>query len=183
MQFLKGHLLVSVPDLLDPNFLQSVTLLVEHTDEGALGLVLNRPTTNNIGEIWEQLTQRPCELDSLIHQGGPCEGLLSVLHCEPKLACSTVFEGLYFTQEPDRIEQLIDQKVRPARFFVGYAGWGPGQLEAEFADGSWLTTPALVDDIFSDEEELWKQLRTRISHTRWWNALKIRNVPDDPSVN
>lgn len=183
MQSMKGYLLVSVPDLLDPNFLQSVTLLVEHTADGALGLVLNRPTDSTIGQIWEELTQRPCEMDYQIHQGGPCEGLLSVLHGESELACGNVFGDLYFTQDPGKIEQLIELEVHPAKFFVGYAGWSPGQLEAELESGSWLTTSALMDDVFSDQEELWRQLRSRISQSKWWDKLNIRNVPDDPSVN
>lgn len=183
MQSYKGHLLVSVPSLLDPNFFQSVTLLLEHNEEGALGLVLNRPTSSTIAEVWEQLTDRPCQCESLLYEGGPCQGLLSVLHRHRKLASGKVLDGLYFTQEPQKIERLIEQRIEPARFFVGYAGWGPDQLETEFEQGSWLTTPAQLDDVFSDNEELWRQLRKRISRSQFLDALNIRRVPDDPSVN
>jgi putative transcriptional regulator len=183
MQSFKGYLLVSVPSLLDPNFLQSVTLLVEHNDEGALGLVLNRPTATTVGQIWEQLTESPCDLASLLYEGGPCQGLLSVLHTKRGLASEKVFSGVYFTQEPKKIDRLIEQQVQPARYFVGYAGWAPGQLENELEQGSWLTTPAQLDDVFGNEEELWERLRNRIAKTNILDALNIRHYPDDPSLN
>src|ERR1700748_1927959 len=107
MKSLQGYLLVASPKLLDPNFSRSVVLIVQHNDEGALGLVLNRPLDTTIDMVWDQVSQVPCLRDDPLHQGGPCEGTLMVLHGDPSLSPVQVLPGVYFNTEKESVEQLI----------------------------------------------------------------------------
>src|SRR5687768_5273835 len=85
MKSLQGQLLIASPKLFDPNFFRSVVLLVQHTDAGALGLVLNRPLEMTINDAWGQVSETPCDATGFLHQGGPCEGPLMVLHTDSAL--------------------------------------------------------------------------------------------------
>jgi len=80
MKSLQGHLLIASPTLLDPNFRKSVVLLVQHNEEGAMGLVLNRPTETKLCEAWTQVAETDCASDASLNLGGPCEGPLMALH-------------------------------------------------------------------------------------------------------
>src|SRR5205814_2997514 len=82
MKSLQGQLLIASPKLFDPNFFRSVVLLVQHTENGALGLILNHPLEMTIANAWEQVSEMPCEATGVLHQGGPCDGPLMVLHTE-----------------------------------------------------------------------------------------------------
>jgi putative transcriptional regulator len=82
-----------------------------------------------------------------------------------------------------QLAQLVGQLVDPAKFFVGFAGWGEGQLEMELKDGLWMTTPASLEEIFTYGDELWPRLVRRIYGERTISMLKIKHRPDDPSSN
>src|ERR1700730_9577443 len=128
---LEGQFLVASRELLDPSFARAVVLLVQHTDEGAMGLVINRPTKTTLAEAWTQVSEAACPSSGLIYLGGPCRGPLMALHSDAEQSEIEVAPGLHFSADPDKIETLIGQAESPARFFIGFAGWGPGQLEAE----------------------------------------------------
>ena len=85
MKSLQGQLLIASPKLFDPNFFRSVILLVQHGENGALGLVLNRPLEMTIANAWEQVSEMPCEATGFLHQGGPCDGPLMVLHTDASI--------------------------------------------------------------------------------------------------
>jgi len=183
MQNLKGHLLVASPHLLDPNFVKTVVLLIHHSDEGAFGVVLNRPADNTIKEIWEQVGETPCESQRRINVGGPVAGPLMAIHTDEHLAEMEILPGLYFAAQRDHLEKLLRQTDGPLRVFVGHSGWGGGQLENELKEGAWLTTPATVDNVFADDAELWRKVAQHIGESILASALKIKHVPIDPSVN
>ena len=82
---LDGHFLVASRELLDPNFARSVVLIIRHSEEGAMGLVLNRPTKTSVSEAWKQVSEAPCPTTGLIHLGGPCRGPLMAIHGDPAL--------------------------------------------------------------------------------------------------
>src|SRR2546425_12008605 len=124
---LAGHLLVASPRLGDPNFFRTVVLLVKHSEEGAFGLVLNRPSNTPLKEVWSNVSQSPCETDALIHHGGPCSGPLMAIHREEFLAESEVLPNLYFATSKDKLEHLALRPTEMARFYAGYAGWQAGQ--------------------------------------------------------
>ena len=180
---LKNHLLVASTGLLDPNFAKTVVLIIEHSEEGAFGLILNRPTTVKLQQAWKQLSDEPCHGDDLLSLGGPCEGPLMVLHSVHALAEKEVRKGVYFSVKPENITQLVHQSEVQMRFFVGFAGWGPGQLESELREEAWHTSPARPNHVFEIDEDLWSRVTKQIHDKRLAAELGIKHVPPDPSMN
>src|SRR5581483_6683525 len=107
MKSYKGHLLVASPKLRDPNFFRAVVLLVQHDENGSLGLVLNRPMEVAVQAAWKQLSQSPCEIEGHLHHGGPCEGVLMALHTDMEASDLEIVGGVYFSTTKDAIEHLV----------------------------------------------------------------------------
>ena len=183
MNSLQGHFLVASPELQDPNFRQTVVLIVRHSDDGALGLILNRPTTTTIKEAWEQVSDSTCESDEPLRFGGPCQGLLMAIHADDELSEIEVVDDVCFSAGPDKLEQLVSGIYSPVRFYVGYSGWGAGQLEHELEAGGWLTLPASAQYVFGDDDNLWERISRDIAAQRVIAVLKIKHIPPDPSLN
>ena len=180
MPSLQGKLLIASQALMDPNFVQTVILMVQHDENGALGLVLNRPLKTTVKEACEQALETTCELDGILYQGGPCEGPLMVLHPYDTAGQMEVVGGVHFTTQREQIEWLLGQGDAEARFFVGYSGWGAGQLENEMESGSWLTFDATKDLVFSEDDHRWRNLVKEITLGQW---IDPKRIPEDPSVN
>jgi putative transcriptional regulator len=184
MKSLQGFLLVASPSLVDPNFRKTVVLIVRHShDEGVLGLVLNRQTSTTVKDLWARMGQEPCANDAPLSLGGPCEGPLMALHTDPAAAEIEVLPGLYFTAGSDQLQALASTDRADVRFFFGYAGWSAGQLEVELKSGAWRTEPAGLKHMFAGNQELWEH---SISEAAGWevlSALRIKDVPVDPSMN
>ncbi len=183
MQALEGQLLIASASLADPNFFHTVVLLVRHNDEGALGLVLNRPLEVRLRQVWEQVSSTQCERNDAIHLGGPCEGPLMAVHDDPTLAESQIVPGLFFCTHRDYLEQLAGDPERRVRFFAGFAGWAEGQLEGEMTHDSWRTLPAKIEHAFAKESDLWDLLSRQAAGKQILDALKIREVPPDLRFN
>lgn len=183
MRNLKGHLLVASPHLSDPNFVKAVVLLIHHSEEGAFGVVLNHPADNTIQELWAQMGESSCESQRSVNVGGPVAGPLMAIHTDKRLGEMEILPGLYFAAQRDHLEKILGQADRPFRIFVGHSGWGGGQLESELEEGAWLTTPATVDQVFGDDDTLWRAVTQHIGESMLISTLKIRHVPEDPSVN
>jgi putative transcriptional regulator len=183
MDSLQGKLLIAAPRLADPNFFHTVVLMVQHNDDGALGLVLNRPLTAAIQTVWKQVSETACLVEGFVHQGGPCEGPLMVVHGDAEASDLQVMPGVHFTTNKDAIEKIVETGDTPTKFFIGYAGWGPGQLENELEAASWLTVSAEPDHVFESADELWQELHraaTRATQSSW---IPPEMMPDDPSLN
>ena len=152
MESLRGQLLVAGPDLLDPNFRRSVLLVGEHGDEGAMGVILNRPSPVSVADAVPPLAELVDD-DELVHVGGPVQPQAIVVLGEfrdPDEAAALVLGSIGFL--PAEIESAADVgSLERARVFAGYAGWGPGQLESEIAEESWIIGEALPDDVFTDD--------------------------------
>jgi putative transcriptional regulator len=157
-----------------------VLLIVQHNEQGAMGLILNRPLETTVREVCEDSLGEPCDIDAILHQGGPCDGPLMVVHTNALAKDAEVLPGVFFTTEKSKIESLLLEPDQPARFFVGYAGWSPGQLESELEIDSWLIAPAQPEHIFQDRENLWSRVMTQ-----WMLGTQIDadKIPDDPSMN
>jgi len=184
MDSLQGHLLIAAPRLVDPNFFQSVVLMVQHNDEGALGVIINRPLETTVKEMWKEVNEdETCDVDGHLHQGGPCEGPLMVIHGDDIYSEIEVMNGVHFCTRRDTIEKLVADNSCPMKFFVGYAGWSPGQLENEIKEGSWLAAPADPKIVFDDAEDLWTNVMKAISKTSVLGLVDPKLIPDDPSVN
>lgn len=180
---LKGHFLVASPHLADPNFFRSVVLMIQHDEEGAFGVVLNRPTNNSVADVWELISQLPCDNRDAVHVGGPVAGPLIALHSNFPHSEMEVTQGVYFASDKDSIIQIVTKPQGSFRLFVGYSGWAAGQLDAELEAGGWLTEPATREDIFSDYSDLWNRVSRRIGLEILSPTIKHLWVPDDPSMN
>ena len=98
---LEGNFLVASRELLDPNFARSVVLIIRHSDEGAMGLVLNRPTKTSVSEAWKQVSEAPCPSTGLIHLGGPCRGpLMAVSPRSGRCGEIELVPRVYFCADP-----------------------------------------------------------------------------------
>ena len=180
VQSLKGQLLIAGPGLIDPNFRRTVVLVGEHSEEGALGVILNRASESTVDEAVPELSTLVAGLGA-IHVGGPVQPSAIVILAEfsqPDRAGSLVLGSVGFLPsevDPDELGEL-----RRARVFAGYAGWGPGQLDGELDEGSWIVEPALPDDVFTaDPDELWSDVLRRKGGPFGVLAL----MPPDPSLN
>jgi len=182
MKSLQGQFLVAAPQLADVNFYKSVVLMIKHDEEGALGLILNRPTDHRVGEVWKADGDDSVECDQPIYFGGPVDGPLIALHRVKAAAESEVLPGLFFSADKEKLHQVASQSARPFRFFVGYAGWAGGQLESELSVGGWLTAKARKDLIFYQGEDLWERV-VRLIGEGILGAVKPKHIPDDPSLN
>jgi putative transcriptional regulator len=180
---LAGHLLAASRELRDPNFFRTVILLIRHNDEGALGLVLNRPTNTTLREVWSQVDDSPCQHEGVLHMGGPVQGPLMALHTEEFMLEEEVLPGLYFSASTDNLQRLVSGEHQPVAFFVGYAGWGAGQLENELKEGSWLVAPASPGEVFDQDDRSWDRLVRRVVGQQLFKAMQIKHVPNDPRVN
>jgi putative transcriptional regulator len=184
MTFLKGHLLIATPELLAPIFTRSVILMLDHSGGGAAGVILNRPTDTKLASLAEKIFDEPSDWDKSISLGGPVPGPLLVLHAVEDLADQEVLPGVFSTIDAEKVRDLVRQKVEPSLTLANYAGWSPGQLEGEIAEGSWVTLPARPALVFWDASgDLWEAVVKEYNGLRLTSMLGIRELPVDPRVN
>lgn len=180
MDSLGGKLLIAGPDLWDPNFRRTVVLIGHHDAEGAVGVILNRPGEVSVGEAAPGLAELVGPQEVLF-LGGPVQQESAVVVADLErleLAGVIAFGTIGFLAGgPDRSGP---EGIRRARAFAGHAGWGPGQLEAEMAQGSWIVEPARAEDVFSpDPGRLWQDVLVRKG--REYRVLAL--MPMDPALN
>jgi putative transcriptional regulator len=182
MDSLRGKLLLAGPTLLDPNFRRTVVLIVEHTEEGAMGLVLNRPSTATVGDAVPDLDWLT-ESEEPVYVGGPVapNGVIVLAEWDdPGHAAVLVEDDLGFVpgEAPDP-EQMLNA-VRRARVFAGHAGWGPGQLEDELAEEAWIIEPPQRSEIFTEDPDgLWSHVLRRKGR----EFALLSTMPLDPTLN
>lgn len=178
---LRGQLLIATPTLVDPNFWRTVVLVAEHSEEGAMGLVLNRPLDVLVQDAVEPLAPLVGTEES-VYQGGPVEpqAVLALAEfADPADAASLAFGQIGFVSAEPDVDSL-QASVNRARVFAGYAGWSPGQLEEELEEEAWIVEPALCTDVFSDDAEaLWASVLRR----RGTVGAMLAMMPPDPSLN
>ena len=177
---LTGHLLLSNATLFDPNFRRTVVLIGHHDDEGAVGVVLNRPLDVTVDEAVPPLAAL-VQPGDLVYQGGPVQPEAAVVVADfedPAKAGVVALGSIGFLPEEADPDDL--GTIRRVRVFAGYSGWGPGQLEEELDEDAWLVTPALPEDVFDDEPEgLWERVVARLGPA----YAMMRTMPFDPSAN
>jgi len=183
MESLAAHFLVASPQLLDPNFVKTVVLMIQHNEEGALGVVLNRPGDKTVAQLWEEVSGAPCQLGEPICLGGPVPGPLLAVHTNQFFAEMEILSGVFLAASKKHLDDLMLQEGDPIKVFLGHAGWGPGQLEQELNAGAWLTMPATVEYIFCDASDLWETVTREIGRSTLQSILHLKHVPKDPSTN
>ena len=180
---LRGRLLISTPGLRDPHFDRTVVLVLEHDADGALGLVLNRPSGTPVGAVlpsWADITCDP----PVVFAGGPVDASAAIClgSCRPG-ATSEAIQVIIPTLgvvDLDRDPGLLTHEVAHVRVFAGYAGWGAGQLDDEIEAGGWFVADALPADPF-----------TAAPHLLWRTVLRrqpdrlalFSTYPEDPTHN
>jgi putative transcriptional regulator len=175
---LAGSLLLAHPSLRDPNFRRSVILLSSHDDDGAMGVVINRPLGQKLGELGDIFATGPLATVPLF-AGGPVQ---------PKqvLLCGWQFTGLdntfrlHFGLLPEQAEALQAEEGVQLRAFLGYSGWSGGQLENELRQDTWVVSAIPANFMtFTQDDSLWRGLLGGLNHQ--WKVLA--DEPEDPSLN
>jgi putative transcriptional regulator len=181
-----GDLLVATPLLLDPNFERTVVLVLDLNSDGALGVVLNRPSTVPVGEIlpdWSPLAEDP----DVLFQGGPV-GTDSALAVGAASAADPEDEPVGFRRlfddvgiiDLDTPTEIVGPGLSRLRIFAGYAGWGDEQLRDEIRTGSWYVVPSVATDLFAvDPLGLWMRVLRRQPGELAWVSTR----PLDPTMN
>jgi putative transcriptional regulator len=178
----RGRLLVATPELVDPNFARAVVLVLEHGPDGALGLVLNRPTDTTIAAAlpsWAEHAAAP----GVVFVGGPVQpdgaiGLARHGAGEPD-GLVPLFGGIG-TVDLERDPASVRPAIDALRVYVGYSGWGPGQLDGELAADGWYVVEVESDDPWSTRpDRLWREVLRR----QRGPLRLVAGYPDDPSLN
>jgi putative transcriptional regulator len=179
-----GMLLVATPQLLDPNFVDTVVLMLDVDEGGALGVVLNRPSGVPVAEVletWGAIASEP----EVLFRGGPVstEGALGVALLRDRDDVPVGFrevDGALGLVDLDTPVELLDGSLAGMRIFAGYAGWGADQLTAEIEEGSWYVVPGEAVDAFRlDPAELWRDVLRRQPGELAWHSTR----PVDPELN
>lgn len=181
MDISKGKLLVAMPKLNDPNFRQTVILLCEYSPDGALGVVLNRPTELAVSTLIDGF--QGVSGGERVYAGGPVAKNGMLILCRSDLYCDghSVFDGVFVPKDLEKIKApgaLGD--YGEIRCYLGYAGWTAGQLETEMEEGAWEVLPSDSTLIFdADPSILWSQMMRRLGN-KW---AFYATMPLDPSMN
>jgi putative transcriptional regulator len=179
-----GMLLVATPQLLDPNFVETVVLMLDVDDGGALGVVLNRPSGVPVAEVlesWSEVASEP----EVLFRGGPVstEGALGVALLRDQDDVPVGFrevDGPLGLVDLDTPVELLTGSLAGMRVFAGYAGWGAEQLSAEIEEGSWYVVPGQAVDAFRmDPADLWRDVLRRQPGELAWHSTR----PVDPELN
>jgi putative transcriptional regulator len=181
---LTGRLLVATPVLTDPNFARTVVLMLDHNDEGALGIVVNRPLEVDVSAVlpaWQPHVTAPGRL----FKGGPVAldsalGVVVVPGDDSEPVGVKRIIGALGLVDLDTPPEVVTGGVAGLRIFAGYAGWGVGQLEGEIDEGAWYVVDAEARDPFSDQpERLWSQVLRR----QRGDLAFMSTYPQDPAQN
>ncbi|MGY1781844.1 YqgE/AlgH family protein [Geodermatophilus sp. SYSU D01036] len=180
-----GSLLVAMPGLTDPNFAGTVVYVLDHNDSGTLGVVLGRPSQVEIRDVlpgWCDLAVEP----GVFHVGGPCETDTALCLASGPGAAGEG-EGLrrvagdVYLVDLDADPGSLESGLSGLRVFAGYAGWSPGQLAAEVAEGAWACVPGTPGDVLSELSgpQLWRAVLAR----QTGRLAVLSTAPADPSAN
>lgn len=179
-----GRLLVATPELVDPNFTQSVVLLLDHDHDGSLGVIINRPTPILVASVlegWSSAADPP----EVLHEGGPVskDAALAVAELRPGVEDPVGFRRLFGDLgiiDLDTPAEVLAPALRRLRIFAGHAGWSPGQLEVEIEQDSWYVVDSHTDDVFDPHPS---GLRTAVLRRQPGELAWAATRPDDAAMN
>jgi putative transcriptional regulator len=180
---LRGRLLVATPVLAGPPFERSVVAILDHSDTGALGVVLNHPGQTPVGAVVPAVSELVVAPDVLFDGGPVATGSAIALGTTSHGARRSGWMPLsppLVSVDLDHDPSELAASVRQLRVFAGYAGWSPGQLEAEIAEGAWWVTDLLPSDVFDPQPgDLWR----RVLRRQPWPLCAVATYPPDPALN
>ena len=189
-----------------PNFARSIVLLIEHNEQGALGVIPNRPTSKTVGELWREVSQVACRSQQPICLGGPVPARFMALHTVPDLAEVEIIAGVYFAAKKQHLDRLVQQAESAAgattnaenppeifpppgeplqSFKISWAmpGGAPANPSGEIQQRAWYTIPARIEHVFDPDPDLWERLVQALDRVRLARLLKIKHIPPDPGLN
>ena len=182
-KLLAGNLLLSAPFLNDADFMRSVILLCEHEVQGSFGFVINKPSILNLGDLVQELSFLDCE----VFVGGPVEqNTLHFIYFGPQVVpgSKALAKGIWWGGDFSVLVQLLKSKqleITQVRFFIGYSGWGEGQLESELREDTWVIYSGTTSfEVFENSsDQIWRQLMKGMG-----GEFEIQaNYPIDPRLN
>src|SRR5262245_15742584 len=175
----KAIFLVAKPSLLDPNFRESVVLVVQSENAEATGVIINRPTNRSLAQLLP--SERFSRFTDPIFFGGPVaqQGLFALFQADKfSGAAVPMMPGVYLAVLPDSVDALLGNPPAKIRFFSGYSGWAPGQLQGELDRGDWLVVDADPQTVFlKDTSRLWQDMVRRARAVRAEGARLRRDAP------
>lgn len=174
MESLAGQLLIATPQLIDPNFYRTVVLLLQHDDEGCVGVVLNRPTGEPVERHlpgWAGRVPAP----GTVNYGGPVDPAVAIGLAQSGNGMPSGVPGLSLVD----LTEPADDTGNPVRIYAGYSGWGADQVESEIALGSWYVVQASPDDPFDSDEGQWRRVLRRQPNF----LAAVSTFPEDPDLN
>ena len=181
----RSRLLIATPPLEDPNFDRTVVYMIEHSEEGAIGVVLNRPLTDALDDPVDRWADHLLE-PAVVHDGGPVDSTALIALARPSVTTPSEVEGAIkiadsvWSIDLSRDPRLIANHFSGIRVFRGYSGWGAGQLDGEIDAGAWIIVDAMIDDIFGEQpQHLWRTVLRRQPGRLAWLA----DAPDDLDLN
>ena len=181
---LAGSLLVSTPDDSD-QFEEKVCMVVHHSQQGAIGIQLNRGFRNDATDIWEHIAGFGREYrEGLLHLGGPAAGPVIALHNSQQYAELETAEGVFFAAQVQNLQALLlaEPEQSKLKIVVGQAEWGPGELETEFMEGKWAVLPVTPKVVFADDQLMWVEAMKELGNRFVENAVGSR-APEDILCN
>ncbi len=181
LESLRGKLLIASPALLDPNFFRTVVLVTEHNEDGAMGIVLNRPSEALVADVVPDLADVAGE-EAPVYVGGPVqpEALVLLAEFADLDAAAWIVTADVGLASADVDLAELAASVRRGRVYAGYSGWGAGQLEAELEEDAWIVEPPIPSELFpEDPEHLWNDVLAR----KGGQFALLARMPADPSVN
>jgi putative transcriptional regulator len=178
VESLRGSLLVAAPQLLDPNFRRTVVLVAEHNDEGAMGVILNRPSGMTVADAAPDL-EPLIGPEAPIFAGGPVQPTSGVVLAEVTEVGDPVVADIVLVPDLGELADVVESAGR-IRVFAGYAGWGADQLETELEREDWIVDPARPEDVFhEDPDSLWSDVLQR----KGGQYALVARMPEDPTLN
>jgi len=178
----KGRLLLSEPYLADPNFERTVILLTEHNEEGSVGFILNKPSETRLSEVMEDLKG----LDAPIYIGGPVQqDTLHFIHRHGDLEDAIELEGgIYWGGNFEQLVSMVNTgqfSIAEIKFFLGYSGWSPDQLEDELKLNSWIVSDRVSNELIFETipDQMWKRAMQELGG----RFSVYSNYPEDPRMN
>ena len=183
---LAGYLLVAAPDWEHALFGRAVCMVMHHSPQGAVGVVLNRHLPLPAEELWSKLApHQPLPSGPRLHFGGPQAGPVVALHNRQELAEYTSVEGVYLAAQVKNLQQLVasSNRATQVKIIIGQADWGAGQLEQEFLAGKWLPLPVSPAVVFADDSEMWGRAMFGVGDVFVANVTGARVRPTDILTN
>ena len=177
----EGHFLVAAPHALDSNFAGTVILVIEHSDKGAIGVILNCPKKQSACAHRKNSSERLSTAQ--FFSGGPITGPVMAVHAKAALGERQLVPGVFFSMEEQNVWKLMRHAEKPLLIFYGYAGWGADNSSTKSSRAPWRVLPATREQVFSGDGDLWEQLSTQASRQQLHMMFKMKHIPADPLLN